>query len=310
MPNLRSLALCWPLLILAGCADKQPKPIMVSAADLPAYAVGYADRLSVETELLVADKQQANEQSQKLNTRTSELKPGADPATVLAVVRLADHCGKTDAYARANTEARNLNAFWKEERGPITARANGAAQKQLTEGNCGTCSQLDLGGSLGYAIGAGIDKQLEKRLRAINEAHRTIENNEERIGAANVPTLQKWADDIALTSYQVNVALPQARDRIDGLLSEQEDVDEALGRAIEWEKSYQASARTAGEKKRSQERLAILEKSRAAIPAAVTNANAARKDLDPLIEALRKRYAETMEALETDLEAQQARAAK
>ena len=310
MPNLRPLLVCWPLLMLVACADKQPKPIMVSAADLPSYAVGYAERLTLETELLVADKQQANEQSQKLSGRSSELKPGSDQATVLAVVRLADHCGRTDAYARANAEARSLSAFWKEERGPITARANGAAQKQLTEGSCGTCSKLDLGGSLGYAIGAGIDKQLEKRLRAINEAHRTIDNNEDRIGAANVPTVQKLADDIALTSYQVNVALPQARDRIDGLLEERDDVDEALARAIEWEHSYQAAARTPGDKKRSQERLAILEKSRAAIPAAVNNASAARKDLDPLIEALRKRYAETMEALEKDLEAQQARAAK
>lgn len=310
MPNLRPLAMCWPLLMLAACADKQPKPIMVSAADLPSYAVGYADRLTTETELLVADKQQATEQSQKLSTRSGELKPGADPATVLAVVRLADHCGRTDAYARANAEARSLSAFWKEERGPITARANGAAQKQLTEGNCGACGQLDLGGSLGYAVGAGIDKQLEKRLRAINEAHRTIDNNEDRIGAANVPTVQKLADDISLTSYQVNVALPQARDRIDALLAEQDDVDEALARAIEWERSYQASARSAGDKKRSQERLAILDESRAAIPAAATNARAARKDLDPLIEALRKRYAETIEALENELEAQQARAAK
>jgi len=310
MPNLRPLALCSLLLILAACADKQPKPVMVSAADLPSYAVGYSDRLATETGLLVADKQQATDQTQQLSTRTSELKPGADPATVLAVVRLSDHCGRTDAFARANAEARSLSAFWKEERGPITARANGAVQKQLSEGNCGACGQVDLGGSLGYAVGAGIDKQLEKRLRAINEGQRTIENNEDRIGAANVPIVQKLADDIALTSYQVNVALPQGRDRVDGLLAERDDVDEALARAIEWEHSYQTAARSAGDKKRSQERLAILEKSRAAIPGAVTNANDARKDLDPLIEALRKRYAETMEALEKDLEAQQARAAK
>ena len=310
MPNLRPLAMCWPLLILVACADKQPKPVMVSAADLPSYAVGYADRLSLETELLVADKQQANEQSQKLSGRSSELKPGSDPATVLAVVRLADHCGRTDAYARANAEARSLSAFWKEERGPITARANGAAQKQLTEGSCGACSQLDLGGSLGYAIGAGIDKQLEKRLRAINEAHRTIENNEDRIGAANVPTVQKLADDIALTSYQVNIALPQERDRIDGLLAEPDDVDETLGHAIEWEHGYQTAEHTAAEKKASQERLALLDKSRAALPAAVSNAQAARKDLDPRIEALRARYAQTLEALEDELKAQQARAAK
>jgi hypothetical protein len=306
----RPLALCWSVLVLAACADKQPKPIMASAAGLPSYAIRYPDQLTVETNLLVVDKQQANEQSQKLSARTSELKPGADPTVVLAVVQQADHAGRTEAFARVNAEARNLRAFWEEERGPISARANGAAQKQMSEGNCGTCSQLELGGTLSYAVGAGIDKQLEKRLHAANEAYRTIEYNQDRIGAANVPTVQKLADDIALTSYQVNVALPQARDRIDPLLAERDDVDETLVRALEWERNQQAGIRSANDKRDSQERIALLEKSRAAIPPAVTAAQAARKDLDPQIEALRKRYAATLEALENDLEAQQARAAK
>ena len=306
----RPLALCWLLLVLAACADKQPKPIMVSAAGLPSYAIRYPDQLTAETNLLVADKQQANEQSLKLSARTSELKPGADPTVVLAVVQQADHAGRTEAYARVNAEARGLHAFWEEERGPISARANGAAQKQIGEANCGTCGQLELGGTLGYAVGAGIDKQLEKRLHAANEAYNTIEYNQDRIGTANVPTVQKLADDIALTSYQVNIALPQSRDRIDALLAEQDDVDATLVHALEWERSQQAGNHSANEKRNSQERVALLEKSRAAIPPAVTAAQAARKDLDPQIETLRKRDAATLEALEKDLEAQQARAAQ
>ncbi len=310
MLALRLHALCYLLLTLAACADKQPKPIMVSAAGLPSYAIGYADRLSAETALLIADRQQAAEQSQKLSARAEELQSSADPAALLAVVQQADHAGRTEAFARANEQGRSLRAFWEAERGPISVRARNAAQKQLTEGNCGACSQLDLSGTLGYAVGAGIDKQLEKRVRAANEAYRTIEYNEERIGAANLPTVQKLADDIALTSYQVNIALPEARDRIDALLAEQSDVDATLVRAIEWERSYLAGSLSASNKRNAQERLALLEKSRASIPAAVAAAEAARKDLDPQIETLRTRYAETLEALETNLEAQHAHAAK
>lgn len=310
MLTLRPHAPCCLLLLLAACADKQPTPIVVSAAGLPSYAIRYADRLNAETAMLVADKKQASEQSQKLSAAAGGLKPGADPAAVLAVVQQADQSGRTEAFAEANAESHDLHAFWEEERHPITARAKNAAQKQLNEGNCGTCSQLDLGGTLGYAVGAGIDKQLEKRLRAANEAHRTIEYNEGRIGAANVPTVQKLADDIALTSYQVNIALPRARDRIDALLAEQDDVDATLVRAIEWERSYLAGSPSAPDKRNAQERLALIERSRAAIPAAVASAEAARKDLDPQIETLRTRYAETLEALENELEAQQARAAQ
>jgi hypothetical protein len=310
MLALRLHALCYLLLTLAACADKQPKPIMVSAAGLPSYAIGYADRLSAETALLIADRQQAAEQSQKLSGRSEELQPSADPAAVLAVVRQADHAGRTEAFARASEQGRSLRAFWEAERGPISVRARNAAQKQLTEGNCGACSQLDLSGTLGYAVGAGIDKQLEKRQRAANEAYRTIEYNEGVIGAANVPTVQKLADDIALTSYQVNIALPQARDRIDALLAEQGDVDATLVHAIEWERSYLAGKRSAVDRRNGEERLALLDKSRAAIPAAVAAAETARKDLDPEIETLRKRYAENLEALESNLEARQARASR
>ena len=310
MPIPRPLALCCLVLVLAACADKQPKPIMVSASGLPSYAIRYPDHLTAETNLLVADKQQANEQSLKLSDRSAELKPGEDPAAVLAVVQQADNAGRTEAYARVNAEARSLREFWEEEHGPIAARANGAAQKQITEGKCGTCGQLELGGTIGYAVGAGIDKQLEKRLHAANEAYRTIEFNQDRIGAANVPTVQKLADDIALTSYQVNVALPQSRDRIDALLAEQDDVDATLVRGLEWERNLQGETRSANDKRNSQERVALMEKSRAAIPPAATAAQAARKDLDPQIEALRKHYATTLETLEKNLEAQQERAAK
>jgi hypothetical protein len=300
------LAMCCTLLTLVACADKQPKPNMVPASEIPAYAVAYPDRLTAETEQLVAAKQHATEEAEKLSARASDLKEGADPAVMIVVVRQSDEAGRTAAFADQNRAARDLRAFWKEERGPITARANGAAQKQLTEGNCGSCNQLDLSTSLGYAVGAGIDKQLEKRLRACNEAHRTIEAHEDRIGTANVPAAQKLADDIALTSYQVNVELPMARDRVDALLEEADDVGSTLTRAAEWEQNYQTGDRSARDKKRSQERLALVEKSRAALPTAVESAQAARKDLDPDIEALRKRYVETMEALEKNLEAQQA----
>jgi hypothetical protein len=300
------------VLVLAACADKQPKPIMVSAAGLPSYAIRYPDHLTAETNMLVADKQQANEQSAKLSDRASELKPGADPEAMLAVVQQADQAGRTEAYARVNAEARSLREFWEEEHGPIAARANGAAQKQITESKCGACDKLELGGTLSYAVGAGIDKSLEKRLHAANEAYRTIEYNQDRIGAANVPTAQKLADDVALTSYQVNVALPQSRDRIDALLDEQDDVDATLVRALEWERNLQSENRSASDKRNSQERIALMEKSRAAIPPAATAAGAARKDLDPQIEELRKRYATTLETLEKNIEAQPqpARAAK
>jgi hypothetical protein len=292
------------LLLTLGCAAKQVEPVMVSSAGHPSYAIGYADRLGAETQQLVTDVQQAGEQSQALAARKDELKPGYNPELLLVVVRESDEAGRSEAFVRANAEARGLQEFWEEARGPVASRANGAVRKQLSEGNCGACAEADASGTISYALTAGIDKQLEKRLRGCNQAHETIERNKELLGTGNLATAQKLADDIALTSYRVNVALPTTRNRIDALLAERNDVDATLERALEWEQGQQSQKPPAAALKRSKEQVAVLEQSRAAIAPAVQAAEAARKDVDPKIEDLRKRYAASLETLQADLEAE------
>src|SRR5690349_11283805 len=133
MLALRTYALCWLVVSMVGCASKKPEPIMAPSSGLPSYAITYPERLQAETTLLVADKQQAHDLSEKMATRTTELKPGSNPELMLVIVRQADEAGRSDAYVQANAESRQLRAFWDEERGPISARVNGAAQKHLTE---------------------------------------------------------------------------------------------------------------------------------------------------------------------------------
>jgi hypothetical protein len=257
--------------------------------------------------MLSADKQKATELTQKLGTRTSDLKPGADPALLLLIVQQADDAGRGEAFATANDQARGVRDFWEEERGRITGRANSAAQKQLTEANC---KETDISPAIGYALKDGVDKQLEKRLRAENEAQRTIERNRNAIGAANLAAVQKLADDIAMASYLVNIALVLDRNRVDRLLYERADVDDTLASAIERERESQASLRSAADKKLSQERIAEFDKSRALVGPAAAKAEAARADLDPLIENARKDYQAALETLENNLKAQAARAAR
>jgi len=293
----------WALLLCtAGCANRQPKPIMVSSAGAPGYALSYPERLEAETKLLEGDEQKAKELSEKLGTRRSELKPGADPAILLLIVQRADEDGRSQALAEATDDTRAVRTFWEDERGPIGARAASAAQKQAAEAKC---SQTDFGGPVAYALKSGVDTQLEKRLRADSEAQRTIERNKAALGAGNLSAVQKLADDITSASYVVNIEMVEQRNRIDGLLSERARVGSTLSNAIDWERKFQMSSRPAADKKASQERMAALQKSRAALPAALAHGDAARRDLDKRIEAARKSYQEGLEALEKDLEAQQ-----
>src|SRR5262249_43030098 len=149
------------------CAHKQPQPIMVSSAYGDGYALAYPQRLSAESDALAADKQKTAEVVPKLQSRQTELKPGADPTLGLIIVQQSDEVGRSEAFATANDEARGIREFWDDERGRITGRVTAATQKPLSEANCTT--QADLSGPIGYALKDGVDKQLEKRLRAHNE---------------------------------------------------------------------------------------------------------------------------------------------
>lgn len=296
--------LVWAALLASnsGCADKQLQPVMVSSAGMPGYAVGYPSRLQAELALLDADRKQAAELPPSLPARAREFKPGPDPRLLPLIVRQADEAGRSEAYDATYAEVMGLQAFWNEERGSITARANGAAQKQIAEAGC--TQHVELGGPIGYALKDGVDRELEKRLRGVNEAHRTIERQKGALGTANTAAAKQLADDVARSSYLVYVALVEERDAIQRLLAERPDIDATLEAAVEFEHSYQQSSAPAAEKKASQERLAAIESSRAAIPGLVAAAEAAIKDIDRQIEDRRALHETALERLESELQAQ------
>lgn len=296
------------LMSTMGCASRQVKPVMVSSAGSTGYALSYPERLQAEVQSFDLNMHALVGAKQTKDPSLRDLKPGADPKLLLVIVQQSDHAGRSEAYASSYAELTGLHTFWDEERNAVTGRVSGAAQKQVTEAGCN--QQIDLGGPISYALKDGVDRQLAKRLRASNEAHRTIEFNKAALGAGNVAAIQALADHIAFRSYLVNIALVEQRDRIQHLLAERSDVDATLDASIDWERAYQQGGRSAADKKASQERMAALEKARAAIPGLASDAEAKLEDLDPKIEDLRKEHEAWIEAMQDELEAQQARSAR
>lgn len=293
------------LVLTLGCASKQPTPIVNSSAGAAGYALGYPEALTGASATLVQDMTQASLISQKLRGRASDLKPGADPKLVLFIVEQSDAAGRGEAFASAHADEAALRDFWEDERAPLSGRVSGAAQKQVTEAGCTT--PVEVGGAVSYALKEGVDRQLEKRLRAHNEAHRTIERNKVALGQGNVSVVQKLADDVAMASYLVNSALVEDRDRVQRMMAEQGDVDSTLEDAIEYEREWQTQTPTTGaDLKASLELVASLEKSRAAIPAAAASGESALKDINVEIEAARKNYQTALETLQDTLGAQPA----
>lgn len=288
------------LFVLAGCAGRQPTPIVISSAGATGYALAYPEQLSAEASALTTDKTRTAELLQSLGAAKSQLKPGADRGLLQTIIAQANEAGRGADFAAANAEASALRSFWSEERGAITARVNGVAQKQITEAGCTTA---DVSAGVGYALKDSVDRQLERRLRAHNEAHRTLERNKAALGQANLPALQKLADDIAQASYLVNSGLVDGRDRVQRLLAEQGDVDGTLDDAMAEERALQTTSPASGAAhKASQQRLTALDTSRRAIPAAVASGEAALKDVDVQIENARTDYQNALAALNDQLQ--------
>jgi hypothetical protein len=144
-----------------------------------------------------------------------------------------------------------------------------------------------------------MDKALEKRLRAANDAHVLIDRYKTALGAPNEPAVKKLADDVALSSYLANVALVNDRLRVAGALQQQKAADDTLQRAIADERSFQQDkGRTDAERKASDDRIAQYQKSQQAIGGAVVSADVALKNIDDQIKQAQKDHDTALRALE------------
>jgi hypothetical protein len=291
-----------PLILLAAaCAERQVVVRSDSSAEAASYAASYPERLTAGTTMLKEDAEQVRSLNRELAGRDKDLPQEAEPVLLLEIIEAADSAGRSQAFVDANHEARSVRGFWEEERGPIIGRANNAVQKQATEKNI---QDLDVGPQLSYAVKDGIDKQLEKRLRENNEALRLIEINKAALGAGNVARVQKLADDIAMASYLVNVAIVEDRDAIERLNSERRSVESSIDRALEDEQHYrERTAKTPADRRASEERTQRLQKAKGQLAPEADKAEASVRDIDPAIQQARDEYDAALNALKDTIRA-------
>lgn len=285
---------------IAGCAGSRLDPVLAPSSDSIGYATTYPETVDAVAARFSADRQRAHELSAALPGRAKDLKEGSESELLLEIVDEADRAGRTQRMRRAYAEERSVAHFWDDERGPISARVNSAAQKQLSESGC---TQADVQGAVGSALRDGMDRQLERRVREANEAQRTIDQQRARLAPGSVAATQRLADEIALASHLVYVGLLDDLRELDEHLREQSAVKRTLERALDEERAIQAEPKNAADQRASQERVVQIEKSRAALEPAVARAEAARADYEAQLEAARKEYEQALEAVRAHVRA-------
>ena len=296
MRNALPLAI---VLLLSACATAPVQPEAASSAAQSGYATTYPDELQGAAKGFGDDRALTRNLTTGLPQRGNDLKGPADATVLTNIVDRADEAGKSRAFAARREENEAARGFWEDERGPITGRVAGAAQNKVVESKC---ENTDVTGTVAYSLKDGVDKQLEKRLRARNEAQLIVERYKVQLGQANAAVAQKIADDVATSSYIVNLALVDDRNRLTRLLAEKGTVDSTLARTIDEEHAYSAEkGRTDAEKKASDERVVALNKSRSALGGAVVNAEVATRGIDDQIKTAKAEHDAAVKALKDQI---------
>ena len=215
---------------------------------------------------------------------------------VMKVVELADQAGQSEAYARRHEEDAHVSAFFEERGGEIKKKVAGSVQWTAKNQGCREPGQL--GGGAAHALGTALDKQRQERLREHNEAHRYINLHREALGAKNVETLEKQADEISDVSYVVHVGIEQTRRQLEQMAAEAADVRATLERSV-GELDAQAADTQAPEKDRDAAKKEA-EATRAALERLQSEQQQAQyklKDLEQRASQLKDEYGQALDKL-------------
>ncbi len=291
----------YPLLVaslcLAGCSASTGRagPVLPSSSGQTAYSMRYADELAASSKAMTDAQAREKTLAAGFAPHIDELKK-TDWDKVQIVIDDSDEAGRSTGFADAHGDLDAVRAFWDTDKDTITGKVNGAAQHVNKEAGC----SAELAGPVSFALNDAIGKQIQKRLRAKNEAFIVLDRHKTALGPQNVPSLEKLADEISEASYDVHVLMVVQRDRLKRLGADKNDVKKTLDRFVEEEKAFQAEAgRSDVDKKASNDRIAAAHKTKAEVDTAASQAEAVTKQIDATINASTKDYEDALRGLRT-----------
>ncbi|MFS8067881.1 MAG: hypothetical protein ACMG6S_16080 [Byssovorax sp.] len=293
LPLVAALALS----AAVGCSTPKPEPEIASSASQQGYAVGFPQALTEATTSFSQGQSEIRKGIAELPGYPGKLKnPGW--ARVRDVMSRADQAGKSSAYVDRMRRIEGAYEFFATEKDEITRKVAGSAQF-VAKKQC----DVDVSGAVASSLKDTIDKQLEKELRDANESQHLIDRYRTALGKENAAALELQADALSRTSYLVHVQLVESKLRVQRMLTEIDEVQRTYDAALAAERELQAEKRTtAPEKKASDERIAEINKSRAALDSAVQQGSSLLPQLDEQIQTITREYDEALAKLLASLD--------
>ncbi len=288
-----------------GCAGQKVEPQVASSAAQVNYAMDYPAALQSTANDYVNTEGDVRKITTDFPKYPDQLKDPPWPL-VQNVVSRADEAGRSEAYVDARHDFEGTRDFFTQEKDEISRKVAGSAQYVLKKKECGSC-EADVGPAVASSLREAVDKQLEKRLRAHNDAHLLIERYRESLGKPNASALEKQADDISAASYAASIRSVELKVRAMRLLDEANQIKKTLDQSIADERAFQAEpGRKEGDKKASNERIAKMEDGKVRIDAAIPPLQGLVKEIDQRNQAMSKEYNDALDALKKAIAAKSA----
>jgi hypothetical protein len=294
------LAFVFAVVALAavGCTKTQPS-LYASSADEPAYAERYPGKLASARARFENDDKEVGKILPEFSKFPDELDKPAWPV-VASVVDEADQAGKGWDYAAGMSEQQAVRDFYEQEKQPIVQKVGGAADYAAKQKQC----EVELYGPVAGGLDRAVDQQLEERVRDRSVAQRTIEDNQDAVGKANVEKLEKQADKIALASYLVHVRMPQTKRDLDAALADASDVKQTLARTKEQAQAVEANPQASrAAKQLAQKRAATASAAEAQLDSEVAEAKKLSEQIEQRAAAAQKNYDAALDALKDAIKA-------
>ena len=304
---MRCFVTCSLILSLSAvaCSPKQA-PVTAPSSEQAGYAERYPARLQSVRSRFASDETKARSSIAEFKGFPDALRSPNFEQTRQVVLR-ADAAGKSSAYSETSLEAEAVTRFFDEEKASLYPRVAGAVNHTAKEKNC----TEDLGSVAVGAMARGVDKQLDERLRAHNEAHRYIEDHQDELGRANVNTLEDQADKISRASNVAHVRLELYRREIEALLNDSSGVSDTLDRVTRESDATLANASASKSKQAvAHKRKTAAQSARAALTAELDQGKRSVEEMQQRIAMLQKEYQVALDALTDDLAQRAAKAAE
>jgi len=280
-------------LMTLGCSSQRAQPQVASSVAQANYAAAYPGALQAASNGYVNTERDVRHATTDFPKYPDQLKDPPWPL-VQTIVTRADEAGRSASYVEGRREADANAAFFTSDNNEISRRVAGSAQYVTKKKEC----DVDVSGTVSASLKEAVDRQIEKRLRARNDAHLTIERYRDALGRPNAAALDKQADEISSASYLANIRAVELKLETARLIDEANGVKRTLQQNIDEERAFQAEAgRSAGDKKSASDRIARMEDNKVRIDASIPQLQALAKEIDQRNEAMRVEYAAALDNL-------------